>query len=138
MEILERWVATEGEELIFPLLEYVYIEYCPRQTTLPEAPKLKVIDVEEDKTQLSLSIFESKHKSCLSDLWLSISDTEATQELELDKDPEVSLFTLMPKVSLSTLMYFGCSFLFRSSPLQPIVVGLEIFWSARGISDRQL
>ncbi|XBJ07065.1 hypothetical protein VPH35_012641 [Triticum aestivum] len=52
IEILQEWVATKGEELTFTLLENVYIEYCPMPTTLPEAPKLKVIDVEKDKAQL--------------------------------------------------------------------------------------
>ena len=63
MEILERWVATQEEELTFPLLENVYIEYFPRLTTPPEAPKLKVTDVEQEKAQLSLSIFESSTKT---------------------------------------------------------------------------
>jgi hypothetical protein len=112
LDIFERWVATEGEELIFPLLENVKIKNCPKLTTLPEARKLKVINLKEDKAQLSLSIFRSRYMSCFSEIFLSVSDTEATPELKLDQDREVSI---------STIGLHGCTFLFPSSPLQPTV-----------------
>ncbi|XBJ14068.1 hypothetical protein VPH35_006162 [Triticum aestivum] len=112
LENFQRWVATEGEELTFPLLESVHLKNCPKLTTLPEAPKLKVIDVAEDKAQLSLSIFESRHMSCLSEVVLSVSHTEETPALEVVQDREVSL---------SKLMLYGCSFLFCCSPFQPTV-----------------
>jgi hypothetical protein len=112
LKFFESWVATEGEELTFPLLENVEINNCPKLTTLPEAPKLKVIDLEEDKAQLSLSIFRSRYMSCLSELFLSISDTEATPALKLDQDYEVSL---------SVIKLDGCNFLFPSSPTGPAV-----------------
>jgi hypothetical protein len=111
LDIFERWVAT-GEELTFPLLENVNIKNCPKLATLPEARKLKVIKLKEDKAQLSSLIFRSRHMSCLSEIFLSVSDTEATPELKLDQDPEVS-------ISVTRLR--GCTFLFPSSPLQPTV-----------------
>ncbi|KAM3406288.1 hypothetical protein ACQJBY_000395 [Aegilops geniculata] len=101
----ERWVATEGEEITFPLLEKVQIKNCPKLRTLPEAPKLKVMKLKEEKVQLSLSIFRSRYMSCLSELSLTVSDTEATCTPELDQDHEVSL---------SELELYGCSFLYPS------------------------
>ncbi|CAM0878425.1 unnamed protein product [Alopecurus aequalis] len=110
LEIFQRWVATEGEELRFPLLENVEIKHCPLLTTLPEAPKLKVIRLKEEKAQLSLTIFRSRYMSCLRELFLSVSDTEATPAPKLDEDREVSL---------SVIKLDGCNFLFPSSPPRP-------------------
>ncbi|XP_044436959.1 putative disease resistance protein RGA1 [Triticum aestivum] len=110
LENFERWVASKGEYLTFPVLKNVKIENCPKLMTLPEAPKLKVIELAEEKAQLCLSIFRSRHVSCLSDLSLCVNDTEAKPTLELDQDREVSL---------SELRLHGCSFLFCSSPSQP-------------------
>ncbi|XBJ07063.1 hypothetical protein VPH35_012639 [Triticum aestivum] len=113
LEIFERWVATEGEELAFPQLENVKIKDCPKLAILPEAPKLKFITLREEKAQLSLSIFKSRYMSCLSGVGLSVSDdTEAAPVTELDQDCEVSLWNLRLD---------GCNFLFCSTPLQPTV-----------------
>ncbi|VAH12873.1 unnamed protein product [Triticum turgidum subsp. durum] len=113
LELFERWVAsTEGEELVFPVLEKVQIENCPKLTTLPEAPKLKVMKLREEKAQLSLSIFRSRYMSCLSKLSVFVKDTEATPTLKLDQDREVSLLELWVD---------GCNFLFPSNPSQPAV-----------------
>ncbi|KAK1692006.1 hypothetical protein QYE76_008703 [Lolium multiflorum] len=112
LEILERWVAIDGEELTFPLLENVRIKKCPKLTTLPEAPKLKVMQLIEDKVHLSLSVFRSRCMSYLSDLLLDIMDTEATPALMLDQDHEVCI---------STMQLIHCSVLFSSNSLQPTV-----------------
>ncbi|XBJ14069.1 hypothetical protein VPH35_006163 [Triticum aestivum] len=113
LEIFERWVATEGEELAFPQLENVKIKDCPKLAILPEAPKLKFITLKEEKAQLSLSILKARYMSCLSRVGLSVSDdTEAAPITELDQDCEVSL---------SNLLLDGCNFLFCSTPLQPTV-----------------
>uniref|UniRef100_A0ACD5TYJ4 Uncharacterized protein n=1 Tax=Avena sativa TaxID=4498 RepID=A0ACD5TYJ4_AVESA len=113
LEIFERWSAAEGDKLTFPLLENVEIENCPKLTTLPEAPKLKVIRLEEDKVQLSLSILRSRYMSCLSKVFLSATNTEVTPAPKLDQDREVSI---------TEMALCGCNFLFPSSPMQPIVV----------------
>uniref|UniRef100_A0ACD5ZGS3 Uncharacterized protein n=1 Tax=Avena sativa TaxID=4498 RepID=A0ACD5ZGS3_AVESA len=112
LEIFERWAATEGEELTFPLLENVEIKNCPKLITLLEAPKIEVIRLEEDKVQLSLSILRSRYMSCLSKVFLSASDTEVTPAPKLDQDHEVSI---------TEMALCGCNFLFPSSPMQPMV-----------------
>nr|UBY07002.1 NBS-LRR disease resistance protein [Dasypyrum villosum] len=112
LKIFERWVATNGEELTFPLLENVQIENCPKLATLPEVPKVKVMKLREDKAQLSLSILRSRYMSCLSKLIVFVRDTEATPARKLDQDHEVSLLELWLN---------GCNFLFPSSPSHPAV-----------------
>jgi len=85
LKCLERWVATEGkEEVTFPILENADIKNCPKLTSLPEAPKLKVLNVIEGKAQLSIEIVKAKYMCLLSNLNLSIGDRQATLQL----DPE--------------------------------------------------
>uniref|UniRef100_K3ZLI2 NB-ARC domain-containing protein n=1 Tax=Setaria italica TaxID=4555 RepID=K3ZLI2_SETIT len=61
LESSKGWVATEGkeDELTFPVLEEVDIKNCPKLTSLPEAPKLKVVRLSEGKALLSLGIVKS-------------------------------------------------------------------------------
>jgi hypothetical protein len=70
LESLEWWVATEGkeDELTFRVLEEVDIKNCPKLSSLPEAPDLKVIRLDEGKGLLSLGIVKSSHMSSLSKL----------------------------------------------------------------------
>ncbi|CAM0145552.1 unnamed protein product [Urochloa decumbens] len=107
LDSLETWVATEGkkDELIFPVLEQVDIENCPKLTSLPEAPKLKVMKLNESKALLSLVMIKSGHVSSLSKLQLSIHDTEATTPPKID---------LHHESSLSELRLEGCHFFFPS------------------------
>jgi len=85
LKCLERWVATEGkEEVTFPILENADIKNCPKLTSLPEAPKLKVLNVIEGKAQLSIEIVKAKYMCLSSNLNLSIGDRQATLQL----DPE--------------------------------------------------
>lgn len=126
LESFEGWVAsTEGEELVFPVLKSVHIENCPKLTTLPEAPNVKVMNLTEDKAQLSLSILRSVYMSCLSHLSLTVRDTKAPMTLKLKQDREVFL---------SELWLDDCNFLFLSSPSQPTVGAWKWFsqlWELR-------
>jgi len=119
LESMERWVSAEGkDEVTFPILEKVDIKNCPKLTSLPEAPKLKVINVIEDKAQLSLEIVKEKYMCLLSELNMSVGDREAT--LELDSENHES--------PLTELSLGGCSFLVLSSPSQPTIG----FWKSFG------
>ncbi|CAO2150643.1 unnamed protein product [Urochloa humidicola] len=111
LERLERWVAAEGkeDELNFPVLEEIGIENCPKLTSLPEAPKLKQINLNEGVAQISLAIIKSRHVCSLSRLKLSIHDTE-TLPPKIDQNHESSLSELSLK---------GCNFFFSSCPSQP-------------------
>ncbi|XP_066337193.1 putative disease resistance protein RGA4 [Miscanthus floridulus] len=53
----ERWESAleiEEEHALFPLLEIVGIEKCPKLTTLPRAPKVKELVLREANQQISL------------------------------------------------------------------------------------
>jgi len=57
LSALERWGAVEGttgEEIMFPLLEDMRIDDCPKLTNLPEAPKLSGLAIEGRGQQISL------------------------------------------------------------------------------------
>ncbi|KXG29103.1 putative disease resistance protein RGA1 [Sorghum bicolor] len=119
LESLERWVATEGkeDELAFPVLEELDIENCPKLTSLPEAPKLKVMRLDEDKVLLSSAVV-SRHMSSLSKLQLCVRDTEETPP-QVNQDHESSL---------AELILQGCQFFFSSDAWKcfRMVVCLEI------------
>ncbi|XP_072151587.1 disease resistance protein RGA2-like [Setaria viridis] len=78
LESLERWVATEGkeDELTFPVLEEVDIKNCPKLTSLPEAPKLMFVRL--DETPVTNKPWESSQK-----LELSLGGTEAAPRSQL-------------------------------------------------------
>jgi Leucine-rich repeat (LRR) protein len=127
LKSMERWVAAGGEgEVAFPQLENLIIKGCPKLATLPDTPNLKVVELDEDKAQLSLLIFRVRYISLLIELRLSVFDKEAALELD-DENVESPLLGLR----LS-----GCDLFFLSSPTQPAVgiwkwfgklVSLEIY-----------
>ncbi|CAO2143422.1 unnamed protein product [Urochloa humidicola] len=43
----QRWGAVQGEELTFPRLEKLIIEKCPELSSLPEAPNLSELEIED-------------------------------------------------------------------------------------------
>ncbi|KAF8747236.1 hypothetical protein HU200_013271 [Digitaria exilis] len=114
LKSMERWVAAEGREgeVAFPQLENLIIRGCPKLSTLPaDTPNLKVVNLNEDKAQLSLLIVGCRYLSLMSELALSVRDKEAV--LELDDDNGES--------SLLQLAFYGCDFFFPSSPSQTAV-----------------
>ncbi|OEL31316.1 hypothetical protein BAE44_0007665, partial [Dichanthelium oligosanthes] len=63
LSALERWDAVDGtlgEEVTFPLLEYLGIFDCPKLTDLPEAPKLSELRLRGDGQQISLQAASRK------------------------------------------------------------------------------
>ncbi|RCV39557.1 hypothetical protein SETIT_8G234200v2 [Setaria italica] len=124
LESLERWVATEGkedDELTFPLLEEVDIDNCPKLTSLPEAPKLRVVSLDEGKPLLSLGIVKSRHMSSISKLKLRVHDTEALPEIDYNWDSSQKQKLSLggtEAAPLSELNISGCNFFFVSSQSQ--------------------
>ncbi|KAK8448208.1 hypothetical protein SEVIR_8G245874v4 [Setaria viridis] len=99
LESLERWVAIEGkeDELTFPVLEEIDINNCPKLTSLPEAPKLKVLYL------------------------LCVRDTEALPQIDYNWDSSQKLELSLggtEAAPLSHLNISGCNFFFVSSQSQ--------------------
>ncbi|EEC66526.1 hypothetical protein OsI_32654 [Oryza sativa Indica Group] len=94
----------------FPLLEEVEISNCPKLSSLPEAPKLKVLKLNENKAELSLPLLKSRYMSQLSKLKLDVLDKEAI--LQLDQIHESSL---------SNMELRHCNFFFSTIPSEPII-----------------
>lgn len=114
LERFESWVETEGKQEnkpTFPLLEEVEISNCPKLSSLPEAPKLKVLKLNENKAELSLPLLKSRYMSQLSKLKLDVLDKEAI--LQLDQIHESSL---------SNMELRHCNFFFSTIPSEPIIV----------------
>ncbi|CAM0958833.1 unnamed protein product [Alopecurus aequalis] len=82
LESFQRWDAavegTQREEILFPQLEKLSIQKCPKLIDLPEAPKLSVLEIQDGKQE----IFHWVHRylSSLTKLVLKLEDTETTSE----------------------------------------------------------
>uniref|UniRef100_A0A0E0P3X4 Uncharacterized protein n=1 Tax=Oryza rufipogon TaxID=4529 RepID=A0A0E0P3X4_ORYRU len=79
---LKKWEAVDGtprEEVTFPQLYKLDIRWCPELTTLPEAPKLRDLNIYKVNQQISLQA-ASRYITSLSSLhlFLSTDDTETT------------------------------------------------------------
>jgi hypothetical protein len=103
------------------------IRGCPKLATLPDTPNLKVVELGEDKAQLSLLIVGYRYISLLSELRLSVCDKESALELDCENNIESPLLNLR---------LYGCNFFLLSSPSLPTVgiwrcfgklVSLEIY-----------
>ncbi|KAL6615332.1 hypothetical protein ACP70R_037602 [Stipagrostis hirtigluma subsp. patula] len=78
-----RWEADPGiqaGQLIFPLLENVFIEECPELTTLPAAPKLRALEICKGNQQMFLWV--ARYMTSLSTLELKAQDGETTLPVE--------------------------------------------------------
>ncbi|CAL4910056.1 unnamed protein product [Urochloa decumbens] len=91
LTILERWETgegTPGEDLTFPGLEELTIRSCPELTTLPEAPKLSVLEVIGASQQISSLQAASRYITSLSSLSL-IDDDEETESVAEQNSSEL-------------------------------------------------
>jgi len=132
LESLARWVATGGKEgdLTFPVLEKIDIENCPKLSSLPEAPKLKVIRLDEGNSLLSLEIIKSRHMTSLSELELSVRDTEASPQTDPNCCSSQQLeqsFGDREAAPLLALSISGCNFFFFSSQSEMTFVAWKSF-----------
>uniref|UniRef100_K3Z363 NB-ARC domain-containing protein n=3 Tax=Setaria italica TaxID=4555 RepID=K3Z363_SETIT len=85
LEMFQRWEDGEGnpgEELAFHRLEKLIIRSCPELTTLPEAPKLSVLEVEGASQQISSLHAASRYITSLSILELCGDDLETESVAE--------------------------------------------------------
>nr|UBY07273.1 NBS-LRR disease resistance protein [Dasypyrum villosum] len=87
----ERWnsvVGSQGEEIMFPHLEKMYVIRCEKMTTLSgqqkvKSPKLRVLDMEGSEEEMFLWV--ARHMTSLTSLKLkNLEDTETTSAAGAD------------------------------------------------------
>ncbi|XP_048552508.1 putative disease resistance protein RGA3 [Triticum urartu] len=77
LESFQRWdAAAEREYILFPLLEELSIQKCPKLIDLPEAPKLSVLEIEDGKQEIFHWV--ERYLSSLTNLVLKLEYTETT------------------------------------------------------------
>ncbi|XP_034587746.1 putative disease resistance protein RGA1 isoform X3 [Setaria viridis] len=85
LEMFQRWEdgeGTPGEELTFHRLEKLIIRSCPALTTLPEAPKLSVLEVQGASQQILSLHAASRYITSSSSLRLFGDNTETESVAE--------------------------------------------------------
>ncbi|CAD6252609.1 unnamed protein product [Miscanthus lutarioriparius] len=119
----ERWESAleiEEEHALFPLLEFVVIEKCPKLTTLPRAPKVKELVLREANQQISLGgIRYMTSVSSLSLKGVKLDDKEewnhpssVLQDLTIDSSDELVYWpekVFQSLISLRTLRIQNCN-----------------------------
>uniref|UniRef100_A0ACD5ZGA7 Uncharacterized protein n=1 Tax=Avena sativa TaxID=4498 RepID=A0ACD5ZGA7_AVESA len=77
LESFQRWAdAVGGERILFPRLEKLSIEKCPKLIDLPEAPKLSVLQIGDGEQELFHWV--DRYLSSLTKLTLKLEHTETT------------------------------------------------------------
>ncbi|VAH12157.1 unnamed protein product [Triticum turgidum subsp. durum] len=81
LESFQRWDAgVEGEPILFPQLETLSVQKCPKLVDLPKAPKLSVLEIEDGKQVLFH--FVGRYLSSLTKLTMNLEYTETSSEAE--------------------------------------------------------
>ncbi|KAF6987054.1 hypothetical protein CFC21_004733 [Triticum aestivum] len=114
LESFQRWDAgAKGEQILFPQLEKLSIQKCPKIIDFPEAPKLSVLEIEDGRQEVFH--FIDKFFSSLTDLILKLEDTETTSETERTSIVAVDNKEKWNHKSPLTVMELGCCNLFFGS-----------------------
>ncbi|KAM3399373.1 hypothetical protein ACQJBY_004647 [Aegilops geniculata] len=78
LERFQRWDAVEGT--LFPHLEKLSVQKCPKMIDLPEAPKLSVLKIKDGRQEISDIV--DRYFSSLTNLILKLENTKTTSEVE--------------------------------------------------------
>ncbi|VAH00259.1 unnamed protein product [Triticum turgidum subsp. durum] len=112
----ERWDAVEGT--LFPQLEKLSAQKCPKMIDLPEAPKLSVLEIKDGKQEIS--DFVDRYLPSLTNLILKLENTETTSEVEFTSIvPVDSKEKWNPKSPLEVMKLRYCNLFFGSGALEP-------------------
>ncbi|XP_047046902.1 putative disease resistance protein RGA4 [Lolium rigidum] len=107
LESFQRWdVAVRGEQILFPLLVKLSIQYCPKLMDLPEAPKLSVLKIEDGKQEIFQSV--DRYVSSLTKLILRLQNTKTTSEAKCTVIAPVDINEKWFQKSPLTFMELGC------------------------------
>ncbi|KAM3405817.1 hypothetical protein ACQJBY_000067 [Aegilops geniculata] len=78
LESFQSWDAVEGT--LFPQLEELSVQKCPKVIGLPEAPKLSVLKIKDGRQEISDIV--DRYFSSLTNLILKLENTKTTSEVE--------------------------------------------------------
>nr|UBY07193.1 NBS-LRR disease resistance protein [Dasypyrum villosum] len=104
LESFQRWDADEGT--LFPQLEKLSVQKCPKMIDLPQARKLSVLEVEDGKQEIFH--FVDIYLSSLTKLTLNLEYTETTSEAECTSIVPVNFKERWNQESPLTVMKLTC------------------------------
>ncbi|KAM3399404.1 hypothetical protein ACQJBY_004666 [Aegilops geniculata] len=123
LESFQRWdAATEVEHILFPQLEELSVQKCPKLIDLPEAPKLSVLEIEDGKQEMFH--FVGTYLPSLTKLILKLENTEITSEVGCISIEPVDIKEKWNQKSPITVLELGlgfCSMFFGSGAVEPWV-----------------
>nr|AAQ96158.1 powdery mildew resistance protein PM3b [Triticum aestivum] len=103
----QKWdAAVEGEPILFPQLETLSVQKCPKLVDLPEAPKLSVLVIEDGKQEVFH--FVDRYLSSLTNLTLRLEHRETTSEAECTSIVPVDSKEKWNQKSPLTVLELGC------------------------------
>uniref|UniRef100_A0ACD6AGN9 Uncharacterized protein n=1 Tax=Avena sativa TaxID=4498 RepID=A0ACD6AGN9_AVESA len=120
LDSFQRWDAVVGgEHVLFPQLEKLSIEKCPKLIDLPKAPKLSVLEIEDGKQEMFHLV--DRYLSSLTKLTLRLENTETTSGAECTSMllPVDSREKWNQKSPLTVLELGCCNSFFGSGGLEP-------------------
>ncbi|XP_045088121.1 disease resistance protein RGA2 isoform X2 [Aegilops tauschii subsp. strangulata] len=119
LESFQKWdAAVEGELILFPQLETLSVQKCPKLVDLPEAPKLSVLKIEDGKQELSH--FVDRYLSSLTKLTMNLEYTETTSEAECTSIvPADSKEKWNQKSPITVMKLRSCNSFFGPGALEP-------------------
>ncbi|KAF6992736.1 hypothetical protein CFC21_009698 [Triticum aestivum] len=112
----QRWDAVEGT--LFPELEKLSVQKCPKLVALPKAPKLSLFEIEDGKQEIFHCV--DRYLSSLTKLTLKLEHTETTSESECTSIVLVDSKEKWNQKSPLTVMELGrCNSFFGAGALEP-------------------
>nr|AYD60116.1 powdery mildew resistance protein PM17 [Triticum aestivum] len=116
LERFQRWDAVEGT--LFPQLEKLSVQKCPKMIDLPEAPKLSVLEIVEGNQEIFHCV--DRYLSSLTNLTLRLEHTETTSEVECTSIVLVDSKEKWNQKSPLTVVELGrCNSFFGPGALEP-------------------
>ncbi|KAF6992637.1 hypothetical protein CFC21_009615 [Triticum aestivum] len=116
LESFQRWDAVEGT--LFPELEKLSVQKCPKLVALPKAPKLSLFEIEDGKQEIFHCV--DRYLSSLTKLTLKLEHTETTSESECTSIVLVDSKEKWNQKSPLTVMELGrCNSFFGPGALEP-------------------
>ncbi|VAH12150.1 unnamed protein product [Triticum turgidum subsp. durum] len=118
LDSFQRWGATtEGEQILFPQLEKLSVEECPKIIDLPEAPMLNLLEIENGKQEMFH--FVDRYLSSLTKLTMNLEYTDTTSEAECTSIvPVDNKEKWSQKSSLTIMKLRWCNSLFGEGALE--------------------